>query len=145
MSTVDQRLEEKIAVHVELNDNLLADQTGFFSPAEDERLDFGFAAARFEFEAAREFAGGEIIGLIDHRDRGGRIGQPHACELNVACERVGRDRDRLDQTLRVLARVPAEEREPGSQRHRADAQTDNPVCNVGRKLVSRGALHRRRT
>ena len=57
----------------------------------------------------------------------------------------GRDRDRLDPSLRMLARVSAEKGEPGSQRHRANAETDNAVCDIGRKLVSSAALNRRRT
>ena len=74
-----------------------------------------------------------------------RIGQPHAGELDVAGDRVRRDRNRLDPLLRMLPRVPAEEGQPGSERHLANAETDNAVRNISGKLVLSAALNRRRT
>ena len=52
---------------------------------------------------------------------------------------VRRDRNRLDQTLWMPARVSAEESEPGSEGHRANAETNNSVCGTGGKLVSSAA------
>jgi hypothetical protein len=54
-------------------------------------------------------------------------------------DRVWRDRNRLDQTLRMLPRVRAEESQPSSKRHRANAETNNSVCDMGGKLVSSAA------
>ena len=96
VTSIDQRFEGKIAVHVELDGDLLADEARFFAAAEDEHFDPGSAAAPLEFEAAYQFPCREIVSLIDHRDCVRSVGQPYPCELNVARDRVRRDRDRLD-------------------------------------------------
>ena len=69
VTSIDQRFKGEIAVRVELDGNLLADEARFFAAAEDEHFDPGSAAAPLEFEAAYQFPRCEIVSLIDHRDR----------------------------------------------------------------------------
>ena len=104
---------------------------GSLAATEDEHFDPRLAALRLEFEAAHQFTSREFVGLIDDGDGVGRIRQPHASELDVAGDRVRRDRDRLDPSLRMFPRVPADEREPRAERHLADAKAHDAIGDVG--------------
>jgi hypothetical protein len=88
MPSVDHHPKSKIAVCVRLDGHLLADQAWFVAAAEDEHFDPSFAAARLEVEAAHQFPGCEIVGLIDHRDGVGRIRKPNPSQLDVAGDRI---------------------------------------------------------
>ena len=106
VTSVEHRLQGKIAVFIHLDGDFLADEAWFVAAAEDEHFDPRLAAARLEFEAAHQFTSREIVGLIDDGDGVGRIRQPHATELDVAGDRVRRDRDRLDPSLRMFPEYP---------------------------------------
>ena len=77
VASVEHRLEGKIAVLVELDGDLLADQARFVAAAEDEDFDPRFPAGDVEPEAAREFASLEVVGLIHNSHGVGRVGQPN--------------------------------------------------------------------
>ena len=53
VTSVEHRLKGKIAVCIQLDGDLLADQAWFVAAAEDEHFDPRSAATRREFEAAR--------------------------------------------------------------------------------------------
>ncbi len=91
-----------------------------------------------------EFATSEVVSLADDLHLVRHIGHPHAIERYVAGEGVGGDGRGLDLTLRVLARISAEQRHARGEGIVAYTQTDDAVGEIGGQLGSTGTGHCRR-
>ena len=112
MTSIQHRLQGKGAVCIQLDGDLLARQARFVAVAENKDFNASCAAACLEVEAANQFPSRKVVGLIDHGNRVRCIRKPNASELDVARDRIGGDRDRLDLSLRMFPRVAAEKGQP---------------------------------
>jgi hypothetical protein len=73
MTTIYDRLQREIDLSIHRDRDLLADKTRLVPAAEHKHLDAGFEAPGFELEPAQQFAGGEVIRLVDYGDGVDRI------------------------------------------------------------------------
>jgi hypothetical protein len=136
VTTIHNGLQREIDLSIHRYRHLLANKTWLVPTAEYKHLHSGLEASAFELEPAQQLACREVVRLVDYGDGIDRIRQPRSCDLDVPGDGIRRDGDGLDMSLWMLPRVAAHKRHSGAERHVADAEADDAICDVGWKLVA---------
>jgi hypothetical protein len=131
----DAGADLQLAGAVHRQGDFLADQGRILAAGEGQHRAADPPLASGEHEPASQFTRSEVVGLFQVADLMQLVRKPNAIDGDVAGQRIGRRRGRLDAALWILAGIAADQGHAGLQRLGADAQADQAVADIGGQIA----------